>query len=98
MVYITCKNKTEAKKISRWLLRKKLIACANFFPISSMYTWKGKIESKTEYALFAKTIEKKFSKVSYEVEKIHSYGTPCIEMIRTSANSACESWLKGEVK
>ena len=42
-VYITCKDKKEARKISRFLLEKKLIACANIFPIESMYRWEGKM-------------------------------------------------------
>ena len=41
--YVTCKNKTEAKKISKHLLNKKLVACSNMFPVSSMYWWNKKI-------------------------------------------------------
>jgi len=35
LVYITHETENAAKKISDYLLNKKLIACANIFPITS---------------------------------------------------------------
>ena len=38
LIYITCSKVDEAKNISRNLLEKELIACANIFPnIESIY-------------------------------------------------------------
>ena len=36
LIYITCKDKEEAKKISKHLLEKKLIACTNMTPIETI--------------------------------------------------------------
>jgi periplasmic divalent cation tolerance protein len=40
--YITNPSKEEAKRIAKHLLDKRIIACANIFPIESMYWWDGK--------------------------------------------------------
>ena len=51
------------------LVKKRLIACANIFPINSMYWWKGKIVNYKESVIIAKTLEKNFKKVINEVKK-----------------------------
>ncbi len=97
-IYITSPDKRQAKKIAKKLLKAKLIACANIFPISSLYWWQGKIVDDNEYVLIAKTIEKNFEKVKNEIEKIHPYKAPCITKIPVSANKKFFNWLKSEVK
>ena len=96
-VYITNPNKKEAKRIALHLLKKKLVACVNIFPIESLYWWKGKIEKAKEFVLIAKTKEEDFKKVEAEVKKIHSYTVPCITKINVEANEEYEKWLK-EIK
>ncbi|MCD6550293.1 divalent-cation tolerance protein CutA [bacterium] len=97
-IYITNPTKTEAGRIAKHLLKKRLIACANIFPIESFYWWKGKITNENEYVLIAKTTENNFEKVKIEVEKIHSYTIPCIIKIHVSSNKKYFNWLKGEVE
>lgn len=97
-VYITCRDREEAEKISKHLLKKRLIACANFFPIESLYWWKGKIEKSKEFVIIAKTLEMHYPKIKKEVRAIHSYEIPCIEKIKTDANSEYRKWLKSELK
>jgi len=96
--YITNPSKQEARKIAKHLLDKKLIACANIFPISSLYWWKGKIADENEFVLIAKTSKTNFEKVKNEVEKIHSYTIPCIVKIPVSSNKKYFDWLKSEIK
>jgi len=36
LVYVTNENLDQAQKIANYLLQKRLIACANFFPITSL--------------------------------------------------------------
>ena len=96
LVYVTCKDKKEAEKISSHLLGKKLIACANIFPIKSMYWWNKKIVRDTEYAIIAKTSGKNFKKAEAEIKKIHSYKIPCILEINAAANKEYEEWVDKE--
>lgn len=92
-IYMTCKDEKEARKIAKSLLKKKLIACANFFPIQSMYWWQGKVEESQEYAMIAKTQDAKYDSIVKEVKKLHSYDVPCIEMIKSTANKECLKWI-----
>ncbi len=96
-IYITNKDEKEANKIANHLLEKKLIACANAFPINSMFTWKNKQENTKEFALFAKTKPENFEKIKAAVKKIHSYECPCIVKFDVESNKEFEDWVKGEV-
>ncbi|MFH1510712.1 MAG: divalent-cation tolerance protein CutA [Candidatus Woesearchaeota archaeon] len=98
MVYVTCKDKKQAHLIARKLLDKRLIACANIFPIDSIYRWKGKLVSENEVALLAKSTRQKYKAIQSEVKKLHSYEIPCIEMISTKAINEYEKWVKMEVR
>jgi len=78
-VYITTKNVAEARKISKMLVKKKLVACANIFPrIESIYEWKGKMQDHGESLIIGKTKKTLIKKIVSEVKKIHSYDVPCI--------------------
>ena len=70
LVYITCKDSKEAGRISMHLLRKRLITCANIFPIKSLYWWKGKIEKSKEALLILKTRKALQAKVEAEIKKL----------------------------
>lgn len=98
LIYITNPTEKEAKKIAKHLLDKKLIGCANIFPISSLYWWKGKIVDEKEFVLIAKTGEANFEKVKTEVEKIHSYTVPCIIRIPASANKKYFDWISKVIR
>lgn len=94
LVYITCNDEKEAEKISKHLLLKRLVACANIFPIKSMYWWDNKIVNDKENVIIAKTNDKNFKKVESEVKKLHSYEIPCILRINAKANEDYETWAK----
>lgn len=92
-IYITNPTKNEARKIAEHLLCKKLIACANIFPIDSLYRRKDKIADEKEFVLIAKTKKENFERVKREVEKIHPYDIPCIVKIPVSSNEKYYKWL-----
>lgn len=98
IIYITNPDLKTAKKVASHLLKKRLVACANFFPIESAYWWQNKIENSKEVAAIVKTTEKNWAKVKTEVKKIHPYKTPCIIKIAVEANRGYEKWIKSEVK
>ena len=98
LAYIICKDGIEAEKISMHLLKKRLIACANIFPIRSMYRWKKKIANEAESVVIAKTNNKNFGKVVSEVKKIHSYQIPCILKLDSIANKEYDKWAEKEME
>jgi periplasmic divalent cation tolerance protein len=97
LVYVTASNRKEADNIASHLLKRKLIACANIFPISSSYWWNNKIEKSQEVIIIAKTKRENWNKIKDEVTKIHSYKVPCIIKIEVEANTKYENWLKSVV-
>ncbi len=97
IIYVTCKNNKEAEKIAKYLLDKKLIACANILASKSLYHWKGKLEKQSEAILLLKTTESKFDTVTSAVKKLHSYKIPCILKIKADANEEYLSWLRKQV-
>ena len=98
-IYITCKNKNEANKIGLALIKKRLAACCNIFPIESIYRWENKIVKDKEVVLIVKTLKKNFKKIEKETKKLHSYALPCIlEIPITQGNKNFLNWLKYEVK
>lgn len=97
MVYIVCRDREEARRISRSLLDRRLAACTNMFPIESMYWWKGEIVEDAEYVLIAKTREDLFSALSEHVKGIHSYEVPAIICLPVGrADAPYLAWLEGE--
>jgi periplasmic divalent cation tolerance protein len=98
IIYITHKNLEEASKITSHLLEKKLIACANIFPIKSSYWWQGKIENEDEVVSIVKTRREHWEKVKSEVKRIHPYEVPCIIKIEVEANEDYESWINSETE
>jgi periplasmic divalent cation tolerance protein len=98
LVYITHPNRTTAKRITLHLLKKRLAACANIFPIESSYWWNGKIEHGKEFVSITKTKKENWSKIVTEVKKIHPYKVPDITKIMVSANSDYEKWVRSETK
>ncbi len=96
IIYITHKNLKEAKKVVTYLLQKKLITCANFFPIKSSYWWKNKIENSNEIVTIVKTKKEEWKKVKSEVKKIHPYEVPCIMKFNVESNKEYESWIKNK--
>ena len=98
LVYITHKNIKSARRIVSHLLKKRLIACANFFPIKSSYWWKGKIVNSSEIVSILKTRKGNWKKLKAEVEKIHPYEVPCIMKFVVEANESYENWIWTETK
>ncbi|HII72617.1 TPA: divalent-cation tolerance protein CutA [Candidatus Woesearchaeota archaeon] len=96
IVYTTNKDEAEARKIAAHLLKKRLIACANFFPIGSMYWWEGRIQEDKEVVSILKAREEDWEAVKEEITSLHSYGCPCIIRLSADANKGYEDWLEGQ--
>jgi len=77
IILITTKDKKEADKIARALLKHKLAACVNILPsVKSFFWWQGKIEQAKEALLIVKSKKEKFGKIVKLVKSVHSYAVP----------------------
>lgn len=99
IIYTDCRNKVEAKKIANMLLKLKLIACANWWPIESAYRWKEKIVNDKEVILILKTRKNYYKKVESIIKKLHSYEVPCIcEIDVNKVERKYKEWLMRETR
>ena len=78
-LYVTCADKTEAKKIATALIEQKFAACGNIIEnVTSIYHWDGQINEDNEVILLIKTRRDLVSQASELIKKLHSYDVPCI--------------------
>jgi periplasmic divalent cation tolerance protein len=78
VVLVTCGSAAEAKRIARAVVVDRLAACVNILPgaVTSIYRWKGKVETARERLLLIKTSRKRLRKLQVAVERLHSYEVP----------------------
>lgn len=99
VIEIMTKDRAEAEKIAREILKLKLAACANIIPvINSIYWWKGKLEESKEALLLLKTRKEKAHEVLKKAKKLHSYATPAILVFEIKeADEDYLNWLDEEL-
>jgi periplasmic divalent cation tolerance protein len=101
VVLVTCGTLTEARRIARTVVGKRLAACVNISlsPVESFYTWKGKLKKAREYLLVMKTTAKRLADLEREVRRLHSYDVPeFIALPITKGSSHYLAWLQESVK
>jgi periplasmic divalent cation tolerance protein len=101
VVLVTCGTLTEARRIARVVVTKRLAACVNIVlsPVESVYRWKGKVEKAREHLLLIKTTSKLLAGLEREVKRLHSYGVPeFIALPITAGSREYLAWLGESVK
>ena len=96
VVMVTCASAAEANRIARAVVDARLAACVNILPgaVTSIYRWKGKVESARERLLLIKTSRKRLAKLQAAVERLHSYDMPEFVALPIAAGSgAYLGWL-----
>jgi periplasmic divalent cation tolerance protein len=96
IVLTTAGNREEADKIANALVKRELAACVNILgPMTSVYRWKGKVESAEEFLLLIKTTEDAFEPVRRAVRELHSYELPeFIELGISRGEGKYLAWLE----
>ncbi|MBT4824261.1 divalent-cation tolerance protein CutA [Candidatus Woesearchaeota archaeon] len=99
LLYITSKDKQEAKTIAKALVKEKLIACANIHEIDFVYGEKDKIEEGNEVVMIAKTSDELVYEAMEKVKSMHSYECPCILVLPVeTANKEYVEWVNSVTK
>ena len=93
VIYITHENQSAAEKVGAALVREKLAACYNLFPIKSAYWWQGAVQSNDEWVTILKTTRERWNDLVRRTEELHPYEVPCILKIEAEANPAYEAWV-----
>lgn len=98
MMYTTFPNTASARQIVRRLLNKRLIACANIFPVASFYRWDSKVKRSGEIAVLLKTKKMHATSIKKQIEKLHPYDVPVIELFETTLNNPALRWIAKETR
>jgi periplasmic divalent cation tolerance protein len=98
-IYVTAKDKTEARDIGRYLVEARLAACVNILDqMNSMYIWQGEFQDDQEAVMIAKTSREKLSDLIEAVKARHSYEVPCIVALPIAdGHPEFLGWLAGQV-
>ncbi len=92
IVIVTAPSEQEASSISNGLVDLGLIACANRFPVRSVFKWQGEVENEEEVMVICKTLEMNLDQVIAKVKELHSYQVP--EIIAVPIVGGSEDYLK----
>lgn len=102
LVYITTKNKKEAKSIGKKLVEERLAACVNIIDgMESIYWWKDEIQQAQECVLIAKTPYHNVKELTDRVKEMHSYDCPCIislQLTEQEGNQEYQHWILENTK
>ena len=77
-VLVTFPDREVADAIVSDLMGDRLIACANLFPVDSIYRWEGQIEQDREWIGLLKVRDEDFQKVKGRILDHHPYQVPCV--------------------
>ncbi len=96
LTFVTCKDRAQARRIARTLIREKLAACVNLVPgVTSIYVWKGKLEEAPELLLLIKSRAALSKRLAARVRALHSYSVPEVITIPiASGNPAYLRWIR----
>ena len=93
IVYITAGSRENALKIARELVSKRLAACVNMFPVSSIYRWQEKSKRMNEIAMLVKTDSSRFEEITKVVKALHTYELPAIEFWEIEGEREYLDWV-----
>ena len=95
IVLTTTDSRELAEKIARALVEQHLAACVNIVaPVESIYRWRDKVDSATEFLLLIKTTAGQFERVRDAIRGLHTYELPeCISIAIEDGSSQYLEWI-----
>ncbi len=93
VVLVTCGSLEEGKRIGQALVEARLAACVNVAqaPIESIYRWKGRVDTATEFLIIIKSSRARFPALQEAVKRLHSYEIP--EIIAVPIEKGSQDYL-----
>ena len=100
VILTACETREEAERIAHDLVERQLAACVNILGgVSSVYRWKGAVESASEILLLIKTSRALKPEVQAAIEKIHTYELPeCVAIPIVDGSERYLEWLEQGLK
>ncbi|UQX03530.1 divalent-cation tolerance protein CutA [Streptomyces sp. RerS4] len=88
VVTTTHASEEEARALATAVVRERLAACAQVYPISSVYRWEGEVRSESEWRVDFKTRADLFDRLAKSITDKHAYDTPEIVGVPLVTGSA----------
>lgn len=77
LILTTLPDVQSAQTLGEALVREGLAACVNILPpMQSIYTWRGKVETATEYLVLVKTLASRYMAIQERIQALHPYELP----------------------
>lgn len=94
-IHWTSGSLDEARRISRFLVQERYVACAQIVPwVESIYMWNNKLETSQESKIIFKTSAKNFDKIREIIEQNCKYEVPEILWFKIEGgNRSYMDWL-----
>ena len=97
-LYSTFPDEASAKRVAEALVTARLAACANLWPMTSVYEWQGKLETGPEVAAFIKTRRALVEQVIAAIRPLHPYALPCFLILPIEGgNEDYLAWARGQM-
>jgi periplasmic divalent cation tolerance protein len=98
--FVTVPDIKLGEELAFALVKAKIAACVNIVKgITSIYTWKEKIEKDSECFLIIKTTDDKSDELIKYIEDNHPYDTPeCIGLKIEEGSRKYLEWISSSVK
>ncbi len=94
VLYTTVEKLEQAERIAEILLAEHLVACANMWPIRSMYTFKEKMTKSDEIGMYLKTSSERQEAVYKKLIELHPYECPAIITMKVEhTHPAFSQWV-----
>lgn len=95
-IHWTSGNLDEARRVSRFLVQERLVACAQIIPwIESIFMWDNELDTVQETKVILKTVEKNYETIRKTIEKNCTYDVPEITRFKIEGcNPSYDKWAK----
>jgi len=99
-VITAVETKASAQAIAHAVVEKRLAGCVQIVgPITSVYRWRGKVETAEEWLCAIKSRETLYEEIEREILETHPYETPeILAMPVTAGSSRYLEWLSDNIK
>jgi periplasmic divalent cation tolerance protein len=99
VVTTTTDEEEKARSLASEVINGRLAACAQVYPISSVYRWEGKVEQEREWRIDFKTRGNLVERLAERIGELHDYNTPEIIAVPVHSGSAAYlSWVTAETQ
>ncbi|MFI6156514.1 divalent-cation tolerance protein CutA [Kitasatospora sp. NPDC051170] len=99
VVTTTHDDETRARELALTVVRDRLAACAQVYPIQSVYWWDGEVQDSAEWRVDFKTRVDLADQLAARIAELHTYDTPeIIGVTVTTGSAAYLDWVTAETR